>query len=380
MMPDVDLLVADSLIGVDWSDAPIEVRQATRFDVSTDELRKRIRRWETKFAAGNASATVKAVRSDWQTFFAWCDRTGVRAVPVSGPDLMRFLNDQVTLGRRFSTITRYVYSVRAVHTGAKAPDPTQHEDWAQDWKVLKVRLRKAKKLAPRQTEPLSSDDVQAVLGVIEESPGDTRARRRSKEEGRRDLRDAALLRLASDTLCRESELAVVQIEDFERKGDGSGWTLFVGRSKTDQDGVGAYRFVSNETHNAISEWCAKSGIEGGYVFLPIGGRPKRAPTNQGAGGAEIEQPAPHITPDQIARIMRRRALRADINRRITGHSARVGSAIDLIEAGFSMSDAAFAGGWESERMVRHYAKKAKAGSNAMAKLRGKQSVEPGSSG
>lgn len=378
MNPDVDLLVADSLIGVDWSDAPVEVRQSTRFDVGADELRKRIRRWETKFAAGNAAATVKAVRSDWQTFFAWCERTGVRAVPVSGPDLMQFLNDQVTLGRRFSTITRYVYSVRAVHSGAKAPDPTQHEDWVQDWKVLKARLRKAKKLAPRQTEPLSSKDMEAVLKAIPASTEEAGQRRQSKEEERRALRDVALLRLASDTLCRESELAAVRLEDLERKNDGSGWTLYVGRSKTDQDGVGAYRFVSNQTHDAISKWCATSGIESGYVFLPVGGRPKRATRDNGDGAAE--PPVAHITPDQIARILRRRALRADITRRITGHSARVGSAVDLIEAGFSMSEAAYAGGWESERMVRHYAKKAKAGSNAMAKLRGKQSTETGSEG
>lgn len=384
MTSKIELLVADSLIGVEWSALPVEVPQSTRFDVGMDELRKRILRWETKFAAGNAQATVKAVRSDWQAFFAWCERTGIRAVPVSGPDLMRFLNDQVTLGRRFSTITRYVYSVRKVHAGAKAPDPTKHEDWGQDWKVLKARLRKANKLAPRQTEPLSSEDVRAVVGAMGPSPDHPEKRqcRRSENEVCRGLRDAALLRLASDTLCRESELAVVQLGDFKPTSDGSGWTLYVGHSKTDQDGVGAYRFVSNETHEAITTWCRKAGIAAGYVFLPIGGRPKRVPkkpVKDTTDQVEVELPPAHINPDQIARILRRRAARANIERRITGHSARVGSAIDLVEAGFSLSETAYAGGWQSERMVTHYAKRAKAGTNAMAKLRAKHSAESGNS-
>lgn len=77
---------------------------------------------------------------------------------------------------------------------------------------------------------------------------------------------------------------------------------------------------------------------------------------------------------QVARILRRRAVRAGVPEGVllTGHSGRVGSAIELLEAGFSVTDVQFAGGWKSPRMVLHYGKRAMPGRNAMAKLRQEQ--------
>ncbi len=359
----IDLLVADSLIGVNYPPIAQTLRPEATFNVSADDLRARIRAWERVFAAGNAAATVKAVRSDWQRFFAWCERSGVRAVPVTTEDLLCFLNDQVTIGRRYSTITRYVFSIREVHRGAQAPDPTVHDAWRDHWKALKVRLRDATRLVARQTEPMVAEDVTAVLRAMGTSP--------------RDQRDAAILRLASDTLCRESELAQVELHDFKRTRDRSGWTLDLGRTKNDPDGIGSSRFVTNETKASIDAWCKTAGIKQGPVFLPIGGRPKRQAVAHQNHPTTTAPPPPNLTPEQIARILRRHAQRAGIDNaaRITGHSARVGSAIDLIEHGHSVTAAAFAGGWKSERMVLQYAKRARAGVNAMADLRLQQAKE-----
>lgn len=165
-------------------------------------------------------------------------------------------------------------------------------------------------------------------------------------------------------------------QDFRRKRDRNGWTLDLGRTKNDPDGIGSSRFVSNATKAAIDAWCQIQLITNGPIFLPIGGRPKRLSVEHKKNPTMTAAPPPQLSADQISRILRRHAQRAGIDNaaRITGHSARVGSAVDLIENGHSVTAAAFAGGWKSERIVLHYAKRARAGVNAMAELRAKQNL------
>ena len=57
------------------------------------------------------------------------------------------------------------------------------------------------------------------------------------------LRDRALLSVAYDSLCRRSELVAANVEHVELMSDGSG-ILFLPRSKTDQEGQGAYRYLA----------------------------------------------------------------------------------------------------------------------------------------
>ena len=56
------------------------------------------------------------------------------------------------------------------------------------------------------------------------------------------LRDAALLAVASDGLLRVSEVAALDVGDVQAEADGSG-RLFVGASKTDQEGRGAVLYL-----------------------------------------------------------------------------------------------------------------------------------------
>lgn len=344
MKANLMLLVADSL-----QDLPVSPADSPDNALAKD-LRTRLRRWEAKFAAAQAPATVKAVRSDWQMFFGWCERARVSPLPADTASLVVFLTDMVRMGRRRATLNRYVYTVTTIHAAAGLPDPTAHPDWALEWKGIVRRLTADKRNGSTQAEPLQAHHVETILASLGDSL--------------RDLRDAALLSLASDTLCRESELAAVSLSDLAPLANEEGWTLHLARSKNDQEGIGSERFVSNATKSRLDAWCAAAGIQSGFLFLPIGGRPKADPSAP-----------PHLRPAEVAKIFRRRAKRANLGQaaNVSGHSARVGSTVDLIEQGFSTTDAQFAGGWKSERMVLKYAKRAKAGKNAMAQMRMKGS-------
>lgn len=345
----IDLLVVDSLTAVDLA-LPVLAPSTQDANLPSESiLKERLVEWERKYRAANSTNTLKAVRADWQVFMAWCSSTSVRPLPLSGPSLLKFVTAQVKLGKRRSTLNRYVNTIRLVHEGAMLPDPTSYPDWKLEWRAIVKTLVAKGGNAPRQTQPLRSEHVDVIHAAL----GDSLL----------DLRDAALLGLASDTLCRESELVSLKIEDFSSTGDS--WSVDVRISKTDQEGLGDARYCSNETKALIDRWCQAAGISRGHLFVAIGRSRKLPPI------AGDRQP---LAAPEVARIIRRRAVQANLPHahRMTGHSGRVGSAVELIENGATPVEVQFSGGWKSQRMVLHYGKRAMAGRNAMSDLRKKK--------
>ncbi len=83
------------------------------------------------------------------------------------------------------------------------------------------------------------------------------------------LRAAARLSLAYDTGLRVSELVRVTCDHVVVQSDGSA-VLSVPRSKTDQEGQGAYAWLSPDTMRRVAAWCNASAILEGPLFRRIG--------------------------------------------------------------------------------------------------------------
>ncbi|UXF74616.1 tyrosine-type recombinase/integrase (plasmid) [Stenotrophomonas maltophilia] len=313
-------------------------------------IRQRLSRWEGKYVKGRSVATIKAVRADWGVVTTWCERAGRCVLPMAEADLVLFLTDMLRLKRKKATLVRYVRTIALIHRAAQLPSPQQHPEWQDDWAVICRQLAELDLVAPKQAPPLRTSHVDAMLATLGNTPI--------------ELRDAALISLASDTLCRESELVQLQLRDILPAQSGGDFTVYLGRTKTDQDGMGAYRFCSADTHARLMAWCRCAGIEReeDHLFLPVGRRKQFVRPDTG-------QP---MLPVQVARILERVARRAGVGVRFTGHSARVGSAVEMTEGGASVRAIMDAGGWEAERMVLQYTKQSRAGQNAMADLRRKQ--------
>ncbi|SEO93843.1 Site-specific recombinase XerD [Luteibacter sp. UNC138MFCol5.1] len=321
---------------------------------SVDEVIARLASWSADFAAGSASATVKAVRSDWTQYLAWCDTAGHSPLPASVLQLEAFLVDAIDRGRKRATVDRYLYTVGLVHIAAGLPSPSKDPDWAVKWKKLTRRLKTTGGHVRKQAAELDMAGVTAILATLGDSP--------------RDLRDAALLSIASDTLCRESELVAIEMAHLHLNRRRNTWALHVPFSRTNQDGESPdYRFVSHETLARVRAWQGVAGITEGPLFRPIGGRPKLT------GDA-----FPALLPQEVARIFRRRARAAGLEgaAAISGHSARIGSANDLAEHGATSTQIQQAGGWKTERMVSYYTRRSCAGENAMAYLRRAKDLKP----
>ncbi len=321
---------------------------------SVQAVLARLASWSSDFAAGSAPATVKAVRSDWTQYLTWCEATGATPLPASVDQLEAFLTAAIDKGRKRATVDRYLYTVGLVHIAAGLPSPSKDPDWPVKWKKLIRRLKSTGGHARKQAGELDSAGVETILATLGDSP--------------RDLRDAALLAIASDTLCRESELVAIRVEHLHHNRRRNTWSLHVPFSKTNQDGTAPdYRFVSLETIARVRAWQAAANITDGALFRPLGGRPK-------ATGDSTEA----LLPQEVARIFRRRAKAAGLEQAgtISGHSTRIGSANDLAEYGATGTQIQQAGGWKTDRMVSYYTRRSLAGINAMAFVRAARSVKP----
>ncbi|AIF48205.1 tyrosine-type recombinase/integrase [Dyella japonica] len=343
------LRVVDSLEGLTTVPAIAPEIHAPRpaLAASVEAVLARLASWSADFAEGSAPATVKAVRSDWVQYLAWCEATGATPLPASVTQLETFLSAAIDKGRKRATVDRYLYTVGLVHVAAGLPSPSKDPDWPVKWKKLIRRLKTTGGHARKQAGELDMAGIETILASLGNSP--------------RDLRDAALLSMASDTLCRESELVAIRVEHLHHNRRRNTWSLHVPFSKTNQDGAAPdYRFVSLETIVRVRAWQAAAGIDEGALFRPIGGRPK-------ANGDSADA----LLPQEVARIFRRRAKAAGLENAgsISGHSARIGSANDLAEHGATGTQIQQAGGWKTDRMVTYYTRRSQAGANAMTGLR-----------
>jgi integrase len=314
---------------------------------SVEAVLERLANWSVDFAEGSAPATVKAVRSDWAQYLAWCETSRATPLPACIDQLETFLSAMIDKGRKRSTVDRYLYTVGLVHVAAGLPSPSKDPDWPVKWKKLIRRMKTTGGHGRRQAGELDMAGVETIIGTLGTQP--------------RDLRDAALLSIASDTLCRESELVAIRVEHLHYNRRRNTWSLHVPYSKTNQDGAAPdYRFVSEVTIARVRAWQAAAGITEGVLFRPTGGRPRAD------GTADVA-----LLSQEVARIFRRRAKAVGLEnaRSISGHSARIGSANDLAENGATSAQIQLAGGWKTDRMVTYYTRKSAAGSNAMRSLR-----------
>ncbi len=196
----------------------------------------------------------------------------------------------------------------------------------------------------RQAKGLTMDDIEVIIGKLDLTAP-------------RDIRDAALISVAFETMFRRSELIILRIEDLSQEADSSG-RIFLASSKTDQEKAGFLQYLSPETMSRIRAWLEVAKLTEGPIFRSV---PR---SNQ------IDKYRTALSDRDIARIFKQRALQAGLAAElISGHSTRVGAAQDLMAANFSGAEIMRQGRWKTERMVVRYSESLSAGRSAMARLK-----------
>ena len=295
----------------------------------------------TRAAAASRGAfsdsTERARRADLAVFRAWCAARGAAGLPAEPGTLAAFVDDMAA-ARAPATVRRYVASVAAAHRTAGLPCPTASA--AVGFALRRMDRHRGRR--QKQAHGLTWALRERLLAAA----GDRLI----------DARNRALVAVAYDAMLRRSELAAARVADLVRD-PGGGATLLVPRSKTDPAGRSATVYIASDTASLLGEWLRRGAIADGRLF--------RSLRKDGAVGERLH-------PSQVPRIVKAMARRAELPETVvdglSGHSARVGAAQDMVAAGIELPAILQAGRWKTAAMVSRYGEHLLARRSAAAQL------------
>ena len=264
--------------------------------------------------------------------------------PASPFEVAEYLSG---VGTRLSPVSVRVHAaaIHAAHLDAGLESPVVD---AGVKRVL-AGLSRRKARMQRQAAPIDGRVYEAITETAR-LPRVGRGGRLESVSGASDrgLLDMSMIGLMRDAMLRRSECSALIWGDLSFEPDGSG-RLLVRRSKTDQEGEGSVRYVSEGVTCAL-----------GALRSMRFGKPLDAMFG--------------LSDSQICRRIKAACAAAGFEGEYSGHSPRIGMAQDLARAGCGLVELQVAGGWKSPEMPARYARHMAAGRGAVAKWYGKRGV------
>ena len=338
--------------------------------------------------------TKIALASDLDCYVDWCLQNKRNALPASAETILDYMEARSRAGAKLATIERRFASIVKAHRLLEIENDELKRQVIRD-KLKVIGKRKGKR--QRQAEALRHEESSGT----DEQNVSVSALIASCPDNLTGLRDAALLSAGFDAGLRVSELTAIEVAHIEPAKDGEG-TLFIPDSKTDQEGEGAFAWLSAETMERIGRWLEEAGITEGVVFRRVHVTRRKAREREtrkewvqatsSIRTVEIAPPSPAtaiftvgsnpLTRQGVVKIIRRMIETAwldgrvtvkagDIDaylRRVSTHSLRVGLTQELIAGGQEGIAIAQALRWTSTSTVLRYGAKLRVGSGAAARV------------
>ena len=278
----------------------------------------------------HADNTRRAYAGAVKRWESWARGRFLSPRPAAPEDVAEYLAHLADTGSAVSTVRLAKAAIAHAHTTDGLEDPTTDERVAQTMAGIATTLG----VAPHQAKPLTEEDAQAIV----EAAGSV--------QWRKWRLDAALVTVMRDGLLRRSEAASLTWRDIVPAVDGSG-RVAIRRSKGDQVGQGALVYIRPATTKLLTAW--KNDEE------------RRTKRDLVFGLSD---------PGSICRRIKRAAKAAGLAGAYSGHSPRIGMAVDLAAAGVELPALMATGRWKSPMMPAHYTRSLTAASGAVAKVFG----------
>lgn len=271
-------------------------------------------RANAEFLAGAyAINTGLAYLSQLKAWVNWCAQRGLSPYDADSDELVTYIRERAqgtTIdGRDYkpakpNSLNVACAAISKAYEFAGLPNITKHSKVREALRSHKGRTTRAG-IRVRQAEALTAEYL-AAISVTALHPRKGRGGKETEQQARRrGLVDIALIGLMRDCLLRRSEAAAVRWNHITSADDGTG-RLFVGTSKTGQEGEGTLLFISGQTMRDLSAI-----------------RPERTDDQLVFG----------LHPRSIGRRLTAAARAVAAAGAISGHSARVGLARVLSRAG-----------------------------------------------
>jgi integrase len=274
-----------------------------------------------KFEGAFAKNTIRAYRSEFIQSQTWCSHNNIDSIPATADAMAQYVDYLATV-KKSATIRRRINSLGTVLKLSKHYDPTKQPEVILAIKRMHRKIGRAQQQATPLTKPLLNQLISNCDNSL------------------RGLRNKVLLRLGYETMRRRSELCAFKFEDICKGANGKP-AIRLNFSKTDQFGTGKILLISQELFDLLEKWRSMISDEG-YILRSI--------NRYGNFGNNLH-------PASISTILR--ALQIGLGdgtkvKSLSGHSFRVGAALDLLEQGETLEKIMLRGGWQSDSTAMRY--------------------------
>jgi len=274
-----------------------------------------------KFDGAFAKNTIRAYRSDFIQYQTWCSHNNMDSIPATAEAMAQYVDYLATI-RKSATIRRRINSLGTVLKLSKHHDPSKQPEVILAIKRMHRKIGRAQQQATPLTKPL----LNQLLSTCDDST--------------RGLRNQVLLRLGYETMRRRSELCAFKFEDICQAPNGKP-AIKLKFSKTDQFGTGKILPISQELFDLLEKWRSMISDEG-YILRSI--------SRHGHFGNNLH-------PASVSIVLKglQKDLKTDSNEQpLSGHSLRVGAALDLLEQGEPLEKIMLREGWQSDSTAMKY--------------------------
>jgi len=274
-----------------------------------------------KFDGAFAKNTIRAYRSDFIQYTKWCTENQLPPIPANAETMAHYVDD-LSESAKSSTIRRRINSLGTVLRLSKHHDPTKEPEVVLALKRMHRKIGRAQE----QATPLTKTLLHQLLDNCDDSV--------------MGIRNQVLLRLGYETMRRRSELCAFKFTDRAQAPNGKP-VMKLNFSKTDQFGAGKIIPISEELLNLLHQWQDIVG-DNGFILRSI----RR---NGHIGHC--------LSPSSVSVILKTLHKTTNSNSSeplLSGHSFRVGAALDLLEQGEPLEKIMLKAGWQSDSTAIKY--------------------------
>ncbi|WP_075506721.1 site-specific integrase [Candidatus Pelagibacter communis] len=284
--------------------------------------------------SSKANNTLRAYKSDFKDFGAFCSRHGLSSLPTE-PKIVSLYLTYLSKNSKFSTLRRRLVSISMVHKLKGHYLDTKHPIIVENL----IGIRRVIGSIQKGKKPLLINHLKLIINSINEQ---------NTNEAKK-LRDKTIILIGFGGGFRRSELISIDYEDLEFVPEGL--KITIRKSKTDQFGEGMIKglpYFNDKNYCPVAnlkKWLEISNINSGPIFRRF------------SKGSNLSDN--RLTDQSVVLLIKEHLRLAGIeNKNFAGHSLRSGFATVAADSGADERSIMAMTGHKTTQMVRRYIREA----------------------
>ena len=284
--------------------------------------------------SSKANNTLRAYKSDFKDFGAFCSRHGLSSLPTE-PKIVSLYLTHLSKNSKISTLRRRLVSIGMVHKLKGHYLDTKHPIIVENL----MGIRRVKGSIQKGKKPILINHLKLIINSINEH----------YTNDNKKYRDKAIILIGFGGGFRRTELISIDYEDLEFVPEGLKITLR--KSKTDQFGEGMIKglpYFDDENYCPVinlKKWLEISNIKSGPIFRRF------------SKGSVLTNN--RLTDQSVVLLIKEHLGLAGVeNKNFAGHSLRSGFATVAADSGADERSIMAMTGHKTTQMVRRYIREA----------------------